>query len=220
MTWLGDFGIIYLIIFICLGLSVMNHLLFSKNGVFCAFSLIVLFVNSAIIVLALGKYFFGMLYILIYVGAVAVIFIYMTMLLDMDALEEDGDPDLLKFTASSIYSVFFYLMWLLSFIILDIMYSGYKASVPYRLIDYVVTTWDDQKFDIMLIGSLMYEEMPLGFELTGIILCVALVGVIALLLQSRTEIKRQNRSKQRLRSYKTSIRKVSKFYCLKGNKRV
>ncbi|MGL9725719.1 MAG: NADH-quinone oxidoreductase subunit J [Wolbachia sp.] len=162
-----------------------------KNPVHAVLFLIFTFVNSTVLFILLGAEFIAMMILIVYIGAVAVLFLFVVMMLDIDYVRlHQGFAKHL--TLSVILCGVFFLI--LSFII------HRSASDISNVINYSAN-------NVKAIGNLLYTDYMYAFHLSGILLLVAIVGAIALTLQDKKKgIKRQNVLKQLTRS--SSVRLV------------
>ncbi len=162
-----------------------------KNPVHAVLFLIFTFVNSTVLFILLGAEFIAMIILIVYIGAVAVLFLFVVMMLDIDYIKlRQGFTKYL--VISTILSVVFFLV--ISFIILN------SALNINNGINYSMN-------NVKAIGDLLYTDYMYAFHLSGILLLAAIVGTIALSLQDKKKgIKRQNMLKQLTQS--SSVRLV------------
>lgn len=162
-----------------------------KNPVHAVLFLIFTFVNSAVLFILLGAEFIAMMILIVYIGAVAVLFLFVVMMLDIDYVRlRQGFAKHLTFSAT-LCGVFFLI---LSFVIRR------SASNISNFVNYSAN-------NVKAIGNLLYTDYMYAFHLSGILLLVAIVGAIALTLQDKKKgIKRQNVLKQLTQS--SSVRLV------------
>ena len=156
----------------------------SKNPVHSVLWLILAFLSSAGLFVLLGAEFVAMLLIIVYVGAVAVLFLFVVMMLDVDFAELRGE--MARYMPLALLMGVIILMQLaLAFGVWD--YSdkaeGLRAAVTP---DIAVT------HNTAALGLLIYDKYILQFQLAGLILLVAMIGAIVLTLRHRTDIKRQD----------------------------
>ena len=150
----------------------------SKNPVYCVLYLILAFINSAILFLFLNAEFLAMLLIVVYVGAVAVLFLFVVMMLNINYSKiSDG------------FQKYFPIGLLIGFIlfveIILMVFSGdLLVNENDNLTSYIPNTHQ--------IGTLLYTDYIFAFQLSGLILLVAMVGAIVLTMRDRTGVKKQN----------------------------
>ncbi len=162
-----------------------------RNPVHAVLFLIFTFVNSTVLFILLGAEFIAMILLIVYIGAVAVLFLFVVMMLDIDYIKlRQGFTKHL--VLSTILSVVFFLV--ISFIILN------SALNINNGINYSMN-------NMKAIGDLLYTDYMYAFHLSGILLLTAIVGTIALASQDKKKgIKRLNVLKQLTQS--SSVRLV------------
>jgi NADH-quinone oxidoreductase subunit J len=161
--------------------------IFARNPVHSVLWLIVSFFNAAGLMLLLGAEFIAMLVVIVYVGAVAVLFLFVVMMLDIDfASLRSG------FTRNLPFGIIIALVLLIEIVI---AVSAWKAGpvLSGRDIPAAATP------NIVALGQLLYSRYLFAFELAGLILLVAMVGAIVLTLRSRGDT-RTPRSRRQLRA--------------------
>lgn len=152
-----------------------------KNPIHSVLFLILAFFNTASLFILLGAEFISMVLIIVYVGAIAVLFLFTVMMLNIDvAKTKQGFLKILPFGVL-VAVIFFWQIYVL------IM----KVPTIKHVIDSTVT-YDNTKS----IGMVLYTEYFLQFQITGIILLVAMIGAIVLTEVPRKNVKKQDISKQ------------------------
>ena len=142
--------------------------IFARNPVHSVLWLILAFFNAAGLMLLVGAEFIAMLLVIVYVGAVAVLFLFVVMMLDIDfASLRSG------FTRNLPFGVVLALV-LLSEIVVAV--SAWKAG-PALSGRHVAATGQP---NIVALGQLLYSRYLFPFEIAGLILLVAMVGAIVL----------------------------------------
>ena len=168
-------------------LTVTSALLviFARNPVHSVLWLIVAFFNAAGLMLILGAEFIAMLLVIVYVGAVAVLFLFIVMMLDVDfAALRSG------FTRNLPFGLLLALVLLAEMII---AVAAWKAGpVTAGVLPPAVATQPN----IVAIGELLYTRFLMPFELAGLILLVAMIGAIVLTHRSRPGVRGQNIARQ------------------------
>jgi NADH-quinone oxidoreductase subunit J len=181
------------IILIFLGLSVIN----AKNPVYSVLSLIMLFFFSAVLLIYMGVNFLGMVFLVVYIGAVAVLFLFVVMMINIRYVE---------LTSNELY----YLS--LNGLLLLIPFSFQLIFYKYNLNAEEIAEIDYLKLyvsltDVEVLGMLLY-----GFEfgpiivLAALILFVAMVGSIALTFSNRCDIKKQDLYDQLYTDFTSSVK--------------
>ena len=158
--------------------------IFARNPVHSVLWLIVAFFNAAGLMLLVGAEFIAMLVVIVYVGAVAVLFLFVVMMLDIDfASLRSG------FTRNLPFGLIIALVLLAEVII---AVSAWKAgpAMSGRTIPAATTP------NIVAIGQLLYSRYLFAFELAGLILLVAMIGAIVLTHRSRRDNRPQKVSRQ------------------------
>ncbi|NUB43454.1 NADH-quinone oxidoreductase subunit J [Fertoebacter nigrum] len=156
----------------------------SKNPVHSVLWLILAFLSSAGLFVLLGAEFVAMLLIIVYVGAVAVLFLFVVMMLDIDFAELKGEM-----------AKYMPLAMLIGVIILMQLSLGLGAWVQAEGamgLRQAVTPDMAEVENTRALGLLIYDKYILLFQLSGLILLVAMIGAIVLTLRHRTNVKRQN----------------------------
>jgi NADH-quinone oxidoreductase subunit J len=156
----------------------------SRNPVHSVLWLILAFLSSAGLFVLLGAEFVAMLLVIVYVGAVAVLFLFVVMMLDIDFAELKGEM------ARTMP-----LAMLIGIIILMELSLGVGAWVQadgaMGLRDAVAPA-ADQVENTRALGLIIYDKYILLFQLSGLILLVAMIGAILLTMRHRKDVKRQN----------------------------
>ncbi len=175
----------------------------SRNPVYSVLWLILAFFNAAGLFLLLGAEFLAMVLVIVYVGAVAVLFLFVVMLLDINYLRlREGFEQYLPTGA---------LIGAILVVELLMVYGGWKfadqapLSVASRTPDPTVVSNTDA------IGRLLYTDYAYLFQIAGLVLLVAMVGTIMLTHRTRTGVRKQVIANQNARTKETSveIRKVT-----------
>ncbi|MEI6797781.1 MAG: NADH-quinone oxidoreductase subunit J [Pseudomonadota bacterium] len=156
----------------------------SRNPVHSVLWLILTFLSAAGLFVLLGAEFVAMLLIIVYVGAVAVLFLFVVMMLDVDFAELKGE--MAKYMPIGL---------LVAVILLIQLAFGLGAwvSADGAMGLRQAPTPDATQIDnTRALGLLLYDKYLYLFQLAGLILLVAMIGAIVLTLRHRRDIKRQN----------------------------
>lgn len=156
----------------------------SRNPVHSVLWLILTFLSSAGLFVLLGAEFVAMLLIIVYVGAVAVLFLFVVMMLDVDFAELKGEM------ARTMP-----LALLVGVVILMELSLGIGAWVQAdgaMGLRAAVAPAAAEVENTRALGLLIYDKYLLLFQLSGLILLVAMIGAILLTMRHRKDIKRQN----------------------------
>ncbi len=188
----------YLFAGICVASAVM--VIASKNPVHSVLFLILAFVNAAGLFVLMGAEFLAMILVIVYVGAVAVLFLFVVMMLDVDftALRQ-GFLDYLP-VGSLIGMVFFgELVWML------VAGSGALGTgVRKAITDPIPSVAEVTNTEAL--GLVLYTRYVYYFEAAGLVLLVAMIGAIVLTLRHKPNVKRQNVADQVARTKATAIK--------------
>ncbi|MEA1071393.1 NADH-quinone oxidoreductase subunit J [Sphingomonas sp. LY160] len=158
--------------------------IFARNPVHSVLWLIVAFFNAAGLFLLLGAEFIAMLLVIVYVGAVAVLFLFIVMMLDVDfAALRSG------FTRNLPFGLLIALVLLAEIVI---AVSAWKAG---PVTGAPVPTGNVQP-NIVALGEMLYTRFLFPFELAGLILLVAMIGAIVLTHRSRGDVRGQKVARQ------------------------
>ena len=156
----------------------------SRNPVHSVLWLILAFLSSAGLFVLLGAEFVAMLLIIVYVGAVAVLFLFVVMMLDVDFAELKAEM-----------ARYMPLGLLVGVVILMQIGLGIGAWVQAEGamgLRQAVAPDMAQVENTKALGLLIYDKYLLLFQLSGLILLVAMIGAILLTLRHRKDVKRQN----------------------------
>ena len=154
----------------------------SRNPVHSVLWLILSFLSSAGLFVLLGAEFVAMLLIIVYVGAVAVLFLFVVMMLDVDFAELKAEM--------ARYMPLALLIGVVLLMQLGLVFGVWEASEGAEAARAAVAPSDVH--NTAALGQLLYDDYILLFQLAGLILLVAMIGAIVLTLRHRTDIKRQS----------------------------
>jgi NADH-quinone oxidoreductase subunit J len=169
----------------------------ARNPVYSVLFLILAFVNAAGLFLLLGAEFLAMILIVVYVGAVAVLFLFVVMMLDVDFAElRQGALNYLP--VGGLIGIVFLIELLLvvgAWVINPSIVKTPVSPIPPA----------DKVDNVRAIGRVLYTDYLYFFQAAGLILLVAMIGAIVLTLRERVGIKRQNIADQVARTKATAI---------------
>lgn len=173
----------------------------SKNPVHSVFFLILAFFNVAGLFILLGAEYIAMTLIIVYVGAVAVLFLFVIMMLNINSSEmRDGFIKYLPLGAAVAAIIFAEFI----FIFYNSLDSK-NALAPVRsVIEPSAETSNTQA-----IGNILYTSYAYPFQMAGIILLIAMIGAIVLTKRDRIGVRKQNIAKQLARTKSSGIEIVS-----------
>lgn len=149
----------------------------ARNPVHSVLFLILAFFNAAGLFVLLGAEFIAMILLIVYVGAVAVLFLFVVMMLDINFAE-------LRKGAMQ----FVPLGLLLGLVLLGELSMLYMSAPLPDLKPAIVQNVDNTK----ALGQILYTSYVFPFQVSGLILLVAMIGAIVLTLRTRTGVRRQN----------------------------
>ena len=156
----------------------------SRNPVHSVLWLILAFLSASGLFVLLGAEFVAMLLVIVYVGAVAVLFLFVVMMLDIDFAALKGEM-----------SRYMPLGLLVGVVIIMQLVLGFGAWVQADGalgLRAAVTPDAAQVENTRALGLLIYDKYLMAFQLAGLILLVAMIGAIVLTLRHRKDVKRQN----------------------------
>jgi NADH-quinone oxidoreductase subunit J len=171
--------------------------IFARNPVHSVLWLIVAFFNAAGLMLLVGAEFIAMLVVIVYVGAVAVLFLFVVMMLDVDfASLRSG------FTRNLPFGLLVALVLLAEIIV---AVSAWRAGPALSGTEVAATTQPN----IVALGQLLYSRYLFPFEIAGLILLVAMIGAIVLTHRQRHDRRPQNPSRQIARRPKDAVKNLN-----------
>ena len=160
----------------------------TKNPVHSVLFLILAFLNAAGIFVILHAEFLAMILIIVYVGAVAVLFLFVVMMLDFKT--SLGKDNILQYMP---IGLLIGLVFIAELVIVLINTRLDLSNI--QILSNPLDNFSDQS-NTEAIGSILYTNYVLYFQLSGVILLVAMVGSIVLTLRDREGVKRQIVSEQ------------------------
>ncbi len=166
----------------------------SKNPVNSVIFLIFSFFNASAIFLIAGAEFLALIMLIVYVGAVAVLFLFVIMMLDLNY--DDIKRESKKYF-KTIYLVGFVLL-----IEMSLLFYHSQSGLNFLEKNNIVNS--DQS-NTEIIGSVIYTNHFFHFQISGLILLVAMIGAIVLTLRHRDNVKRQDINKQVQRDQEKNI---------------
>ena len=170
----------------------------ARNPVHSVLFLILSFVNASALFVLLGAEFLAMILVVVYVGAVAVLFLFVVMMLDINFVKlREGFLQYLPFGA---------LLGIVLIIELGILFLT-KSFSENSLSKFVELPIMNEVENTKLIGQVLYTNYFYLFQISGLILLVAMVGSITLTLRDRGQVKRQDISQQNYLDANDSIEK-------------
>ena len=158
----------------------------SKNTVHSVFFLILDFISISCLFIMIGAEFLGMIMLIVYVGAVAVLFLFVVMMLNV-AQQND---ELFETPTRYAHLPIGLIISLVIFFELIIVVGGWKYKPDLLSVNSI--NIDPNITNTHSIGNILYTEYIHLFQLSGMILLVAMIGAIVLTFKKRSGIKRQS----------------------------
>ena len=175
-TW-----VFYLFAALVLGSALM--VISARNSVHAVLFLILAFFNSAALFVLLGAEYIAMTLVIVYVGAVAVLFLFVVMMLDVDfAALKQGFLRYLPI-GSGVAILLLIELWL----VFSVSFVSKQETAPAR---HPIPP-SDVVSNTEAIGNVLYSDYVYPFQLAGIILLVAMIGAIVLTHRVRPGVRRQ-----------------------------
>lgn len=169
----------------------------ARQPVHSVFFLILAFFNSAGLFMLVGAEFLALLLVVVYVGAVAVLFLFVVMMLDVDFAElRQGFLQYLPIGALIAVILVLELILVLGATVLDAEVA-LDTGLPMPPLEEIS--------NIEAIGLVLYTDYVYFFQAAGMVLLVAMVGAIVLTLRHREGVKRQDINVQNARTPETAI---------------
>ncbi len=183
-------------VFSCVAVASAFMVIAARNPVHSVLFLILAFVNAAGLFMLLGAEFLAMILIVVYVGAVAVLFLFVIMMLDVDfAVLKEGFLQYLPIGALIGALVLIELLLVVGGWVLP---SGPTAAVAASPVTAGVS-------NTAALGRILYTQYLYFFQAAGFVLLTAMIGSIVLTLRHRRGVKRQSISAQNERDRRTAV---------------
>ncbi|MDB5368198.1 MAG: NADH-quinone oxidoreductase subunit [Rhodospirillales bacterium] len=175
----------------------------SRNPVHSVLWLILAFFNAAGLFVLLGAEFVAMILVIVYVGAVAVLFLFVVMMLDVDLSELRAG--FAQYLPLGVLIGLVLLVELIFFVI-----SGWTLGPALKSAIVAATPDAASVSNTRAIGRLLYTDYVFVFQAAGLVLLVAMIGAIVLTLRQRVGVRKQNIAAQvaRQRSDTVVLKKV------------
>ncbi len=187
----------YFFSFIAIVSSVM--VISSKNTVHSVFFLILDFISISCLFIMVGAEFLGMIMLIVYVGAVAVLFLFVVMMLNVAQQGKELYENINTYSHLPIGLI----VGLIIFFELIIVISGWKYKPELFSIDSI--SLNQNITNTHSIGNVLYTDYIHLFQLSGMILLVAMIGAIVLTFKKKSGIKRQSYIEQISREKKSGV---------------
>jgi NADH-quinone oxidoreductase subunit J len=189
----------YLFAGVCVASAVM--VIVSRNPVHSVLFLILAFVNAAGLFVLMGAEFLAMILVVVYVGAVAVLFLFVIMMLDVDFVElREGFLEYLPI--GLVIGVVF---------LAELLLVGGGWVIDAGTAKSITAAIPNNVSNTEALGLVLYTRYIHYFQIAGMVLLVAMVGAIVLTLRHKVNVKRQDISVQNARTPELamSVRKVA-----------
>ncbi len=174
----------------------------SKNTVNSVFFLILDFISISCLFIMIGAEFLGMIMLIVYVGAVAVLFLFVVMMLNVAQQKNEW----FNSRGRSSHIPVGLLVSIIIFFELIIVIGGWKYKPD--LLDSIAIEINTDLTNTQSLGSVIYTDYIHLFQISGMILLVAMIGAIVLTFRQRSGVKRQSYFKQISRDRKDGIELV------------
>lgn len=174
-----------------------------KNAVHSVLFLILVFCNMAGLLLLLGAEFLAFMLLIVYVGAIAVLFLFVVMMLNIKINIVNLNSISLIPLGIIIFGSLFY-QFSLTIKELYIFKSLYQQPT--------IVSWlieENLTLNVKVIGNVLYTNYSLLFILSSLILLIAMIGAIVLTMHQRTNVKKQLIEKQLIRSSAGAVKFIS-----------
>jgi len=158
----------------------------SRNTVYSVFFLILVFISISILFIKIGADFLGMIMLIVYVGAVAVLFLFVVMMLNIteQLTKRSSRRGLINnISVGSIVGVIIFLELL-------VVVGGWKYKGTF--VPLSATNLNMDISNTHALGNILYTDYIHLFQISGMILLVAMIGAITLTFSKRENIKRQS----------------------------
>jgi len=189
-------GVLLFYIFSAVAVISALAVVFAKNPVYSVLFLILCFFNVAGLFVLLGAEFLAMLLVIVYVGAVAVLFLFVVMMLNIDySRAKEGFVKYLPVGLGIAAFLFIEIFLMLKASVGDV------ASLAKEKLESEITNTE-------AIGQVLYTDYVYIFQLSGIILLVAMIGAIVLSHRTRDGVRKQVIADQLDRSKENTVKIV------------
>jgi NADH-quinone oxidoreductase subunit J len=188
---------IFFYIFAFVAIASAFMVISAKNPVHSVLFLILVFFNAAGLFLLTGAEFLAMILLVVYIGAVAVLFLFVVMMLDIDFAELRSG--VLQYAPVGILVGLIVAAELVVVIGGSVLTPGAAKSITMPIPN------PAERTNTAALGDVLYTHYVYFFQIAGMILLVAMIGAIVLTLRHRQHIKRQDISRQVARTPATAV---------------
>jgi NADH-quinone oxidoreductase subunit J len=188
---------IFFYLFACICVASGFMVIAARNPVHSVLFLILAFVNAAGLFVMAGAEFLAMILIVVYVGAVAVLFLFVVMMLDVDFAElRQG---FLNYLPVGVLVGIVFLVELL----LVVATWAIGPGIPHTITAPIPPLANVSNTEAL--GLVLYTRYIYYFQAAGVVLLVAMIGAIVLTLRHKPNVKRQNIAEQNARTKSAAI---------------
>ena len=174
----------------------------SRNTVHAVFFLILDFISIACLFIMIGAEFLGMMMLIVYDGAVAVLFLFVVMLMNVT----EQKLSWFRGTKKSGHIPIGLIVGSVILLELIVIVGGWKYRDTFSETEFL--TFDKNFTNTHAIGSVMYTDYIHLFQISGVILLLAMIGAIVLTYRKRDGVKKQSYLKQITREREDSVKLV------------
>jgi NADH-quinone oxidoreductase subunit J len=167
----------------------------SRNPVHSVFFLILAFFNAAALFVLLGAEFLAMILVIVYVGAVAVLFLFVVMMINVDFSELK--KGLAKYLPLGLAVG--------AALLTELIIVGYFWIFPQAAGGAIGSATPAHTTNTAALGEILYTNYIYYFQIAGLVLLVAMIGAIVLTLRHRPGVRRQSISRQNARTPAMSV---------------
>lgn len=192
---------IFFYLFSALLLLCGSMVILVKNPVHSVLFLMLVFCNASGLLILLGADFLALIFLMVYVGAIAVLFLFVVMMLNIKTIE--WHEFLFRYLPIGIL-LWFFLVFEIHWVLNSNMVAFPDLSNIPNYINWIKEV--NYLTNVEVIGDVMYTVYAFPFILASLVLLVAMVGAIVLTMYSRTNLKRQSLMYQLHRNYSDAIK--------------
>ena len=171
----------------------------SKNIVYSVLFLILNFVTVSILFIMMGAEFLGMIMLIVYVGAVAVLFLFVVMMINLTENEKESSLRKGFINNISVGSI----VGIIIFLEILVALGGWKYKDNFLSLSSI--NIDTQITNTHALGNVLYTDYIHLFQISGMILLIGIIGAITLTFNKRDNVKRQSYFKQIQRSKESGV---------------
>ena len=158
----------------------------SRNTVYSVFFLILVFVSVSALFIMIGAEFLGMIMLIVYVGAVSVLFLFVVMMLNITEQKNQRSSRKGFFNFISVGSI----IGVIIFLELLVVIGGWKYKGNFVSLSSI--NFNSDISNTHALGNVLYTDYIYLFQISGMILLVAMIGAITLTFRRRENVKRQD----------------------------